>query len=80
MHDAGANVNAVDPLKRTSLFATAICNQAQGVGLLLDRGANVQLRDQNGLTAASLAVNNGNSKAAAAIKDWLVNHQADNRK
>ncbi|MDA8258736.1 MAG: ankyrin repeat domain-containing protein [Betaproteobacteria bacterium] len=72
----GANVNGRDAAGRTALHVAAATNQMPMVGLLLAGKANTALRDTRGMTAAALAMDNGHSLPAAAIRQWQVQHKA----
>ena len=50
--DEGADVNALDEYGQTALrLAAESCNQKDVIKALLERGAEVSIRDINGLTA-----------------------------
>ena len=57
-------INAQDKNGSTPLMMACIGGHAQPVILLLSRGADVSLKDQNGLTAKDIAINTGNQALA----------------
>ncbi len=53
--EKGANVNAIDDLGETPLFAASNRGGIDNVKLLLDSGANTKIKNNNGETAADVA-------------------------
>ncbi len=54
--DDGGNVNAIDPLKRTPLFASAFCNHPEVTSLLIAKGSDVNAKDFLGMSPLHAAV------------------------
>jgi hypothetical protein len=65
--EAGADVNAVDPLKRTPLFAAAFCNHPGVADLLVDKGGKVNATDLHGMSPLHVAVIAGGQQVALAL-------------
>jgi ankyrin repeat protein len=53
---AGGNVNAIDSLARTPLFASAFCNQPESAAALLNKGAAIDARDFTGMSPLHAAI------------------------
>jgi ankyrin repeat protein len=51
--DAGADINAQDKDGRTALISAAFYNRREAVSVLLARGADPSIRDNNGRNAAA---------------------------
>lgn len=64
---AGGNVNAMDLLKRSPLFAAAFCNHPEVVNLLIDKGAEFNTSDFIGMSPLHAAIVNGGAAAASAL-------------
>lgn len=68
--DKGAEVNIIDNNERwTALMFAAAEGHLENVKLLLGQGADYKLKDTDGDTAASFAVNNGHSQVAKMIEE-----------
>lgn len=65
--DAGGNVNALDSLKRTPLFAAAFCNQTQVTSLLIDRGSIADAKDFTGSSPLHTAVIAGSDEVVKRL-------------
>ncbi|CAG0989133.1 protein phosphatase 1 regulatory subunit 27 [Rhodocyclaceae bacterium] len=65
--EEGADINAVDKLKRTPLFGAAFYNRAGTVRLLAERGADVNAKDFSGFSPLHAAVAAGSREAVAAL-------------
>jgi quinoprotein dehydrogenase-associated probable ABC transporter substrate-binding protein len=65
--DRGANVNAQSVNGVTPLMIAATHNNAPMIGMLIDAGADVSLKNKLGQTAAEVAEKNGNLEAQQAI-------------
>ena len=65
--DRGANVNAQSINGVTPLMIAATHNNAPMIGMLIDAGADVSLKNKLGQTAAEVAEKNGNLEAQQAI-------------
>ena len=65
--DAGGNVNAIDSLRRTPLFAAAFCNQTQVASLLIDRGSIADAKDFTGSSPLHTAVITGSDEVVKAL-------------
>lgn len=65
--DAGRDVNAMDSLRRTPLFAAAFCNRSEVENLLIDKGSVVDARDFLGMSPLGAAVLVGGMDAAKAL-------------
>lgn len=55
--DMGANINAKGCHSRTALIQAVRCRQKESVKFLLDHGADVTIKDDDGKTALDLATN-----------------------
>ena len=60
--DAGCDINATDNKGRTPLMYTAIFERPGVVKLLLKRGASINAKDHNGLSALDWAKKSGNEE------------------
>lgn len=70
--DRGINVNHTDPLDgRTLLAAAAHAGLADVVALLLCRGADPSLNDNQGQTALTLAARQGHVGVLQVLLDWM---------
>ena len=58
--DAGCDINAADNKGRTPLMYAAIFERPAAVNLLLKRGANINVKDHDGLSALDWAKKSGN--------------------
>lgn len=67
MLDRGANVNAQSKNGVTALMIAATHNNPPMIGMLIDAGADVTLKNSLGQTAADVAEKNGNLEAQQAI-------------
>ena len=56
--DRGSNINAVNYEGRSALVAATLWGRLDNAKILLERGANNNLKDRNGCTAANLALPN----------------------
>jgi quinoprotein dehydrogenase-associated probable ABC transporter substrate-binding protein len=65
--DRGANVNAQSKNGVTPLMIAATHNNAPMIGMLIDAGADVSLKNNLGQTASEVAEKNGNLEAQQAI-------------
>ena len=66
--EKGANIDAVEPLfKRTALINAAAAGDFSGVKFLVERGANVNLKDDKGRTAADNAAGPEQSEIAGFL-------------
>ena len=65
--DRGADVNAQSINGVTPLMIAATHNNAPMIGMLIDAGADVSLKNKLGQTAAEVAEKNGNLEAQQAI-------------
>ncbi|MDK9724873.1 MAG: ankyrin repeat domain-containing protein [Sterolibacteriaceae bacterium MAG5] len=65
--EEGADLNAVDKLKRTPLFGAAFYNRVGTVRLLAERGADVNAKDFSGFAPLHAAVAAGSREAVAAL-------------
>lgn len=65
---AGARLDARAPNRRTPLMLAALHASEEVIGTLLATGADPNLRDQNGATAADLARAQGRDKLADALE------------
>ena len=71
--DAGAHINAASPIDgKTALFRAAVFGHAEVVRVLLQRGADVQRRGNDGLTVAETV-----AAARAEEKNPAVAHALD---
>lgn len=66
--NSGADVNAVDSQKRTSLSLAAARGHRMVVLILLKRGADPSIKDGNGDTALDLALKNGHESLASVLR------------
>jgi quinoprotein dehydrogenase-associated probable ABC transporter substrate-binding protein len=66
--DGGANVNAQAKNGMTALMVAATHNSPPMIGLLMDAGADPDLKNSLGQTATDVAKINGNEEAGQAIK------------
>ena len=66
--NSGAEINAVDSQKRTSLSLAAANGHKMVVLILLKRGADSSIKDGNGDTALDLALKNGHESVASILK------------
>jgi ankyrin repeat protein len=66
--NSGADVNAVDSQKRTSLSLAAANGHRMVVLILLKRGADPSIKDGNGDTALDLAIKNGHESLASVLR------------
>ncbi|WP_455365703.1 ankyrin repeat domain-containing protein [Kaarinaea lacus] len=64
----GISVNTRGLKDRTPLMAAAAFNKPQLVKLLLDKGADVSLSDDEGITALQVAENKGNQEIIALLR------------
>lgn len=68
--DHGADVNVIDNNERwTALMFAAAEGQAENVKLLLEHGADPAIKDIDGDTAETFAVNNGHARVVQIIRD-----------
>jgi len=74
--EKGANVNAQAKNGMTPLMIAATHNSPPMIGLLMDAGANPELKNALGQTATEVAKINGNEEAAQAIKVLAATRQA----
>jgi len=65
--DRGANVNAQAKNGTTALMVAATHNNPPMIGLLMEAGADPELKNKSGQTARGVAQLNGNAEAAQAI-------------
>ena len=65
--DRGANVNAQAKNGTTALMVAATHNNPPMIGLLMEAGADANLKNDRGQTARDVAQLNGNAEAAQAI-------------
>lgn len=67
--ESGANINAQSPLNgTTALIEAASLGDPKIVALLLDKGADPQLKNKNNQTALDVAKQKSNTKAAAILE------------
>ena len=89
--DCGANVNVVNHTSRSALMEATLWGRLDNVKILLARGANKDLKDHKGCTAANLALPNqknqrerhthygGDFHKEPIFKEDSVNRDADRR-
>lgn len=65
--DAGADVNATNEQGTSALIFAAMFNQGEVIDLLLENGADNQLKDGQGLTAADHVRNRGLTELAEKL-------------
>jgi ankyrin repeat protein len=74
--DMNIDPNAVDEMGRTPLMLAAAAGNGQLVQLLIDRGADVEAKTPEGLTAMSIATEFQKVESTEAIQDALVKASA----
>ncbi|MGO8878534.1 MAG: ankyrin repeat domain-containing protein [Desulfomonilaceae bacterium] len=66
--NSGADINAVDSQKRTSLSLAASNGHRMVVLILLKRGADASIKDNHGDMAVDLALKNGHESVASVLR------------
>jgi hypothetical protein len=66
--NSGADINAVDSQKKTSLSLAAANGHKMVVLILLKRGADASIKDNRGDTALDLALQNGHESVASVLR------------
>jgi len=64
----GARINDASKQKDTPLMLAAVAGHLDTVKVLLKNGADVRMRNENGLTAVDMATRSGNTQIADEIK------------
>lgn len=67
--DAGADVNAENPIGETALMIAVQCGNTEAVKLLLDAGADPNIQDELGLTALIKAAQGRTTEAVKLLLD-----------
>jgi len=70
-------VDMVDRKNRSLLMVSCACGSIDAVTLLLDKGADINLRSSNRYTALHYAVESNNNESTAAIVDLLLKKGID---
>jgi len=72
---SGLDVNAQDKLRRTAMHFAAARGDARLCRVLLQHGANTELRNKKGRTCVDVAMSTGHSQLASLLssKDQTVN-------
>lgn len=72
--DKGINVNAKGIKQRTSLMAAAAFDKPDMVRLLLEYGADLDAKDEDGLSAIQVAENKGNHEVLTLLRNSQATH------